>query len=417
MATRSMMGGKYLADKKTLVYPSGTVGGYGCIYALSTANIPVVALNAKRCSNFHSRFIREKHVVPDPIRDHESFVAWLIDYGKKQDEPPVLVMAEDLYAYIVHLYQDELRPYFRYPYISHDLLPNVFNKKAMRAVALQAGLTCPETVFAPLTGEMIAAWKHFPAVIKPLVSRFTFQGRKLTDAIRFPRLFGGKVVFANNTGEIQALSSRLTDLGIDFCLQRFVPGSDCNLLGIQFVADRSGDIPACSIARKVRQQPADFGTRCVSLSEYRQELHEFMRAYCQEADYFGPGCAEFKQGDDGRWYFMEVNPRFAFSIGTAVMKGINLPLQHYLLSTGQPLFSARQNDNGKYWIDIPGDIKGLCWRYGKKEWHLTIREIIRPYLWFTEAMFNWKDPVPGLWRIGGWILSSIRKGFTRLLRL
>jgi predicted ATP-grasp superfamily ATP-dependent carboligase len=352
-------------------------------------------------------------MVPDPRKDHEAFVAWLVDYGKKQDVPPVLVMAEDLYAYIAHLYQAELSPYFKYPYIKQDLLNNVFNKKFMYSVAQRSGITCPETVFAPLTKALIAGWRHYPAVIKPNVSRFTFDGRKLLDSIKFPTIFGGKVIFAHNAADIERLSSRLTDLGIDFCLQQFVSGKDSNLVNIQFVVDRAGNIPACSISRKFRQQPADFGTRCVSSSEYKPELYEYAKSYCREAGYCGPGVMEFKQGvDDGRWYFMEINPRFAMSNRTAVVQGINLPLQHYLLATGQELFTARQKDNGKFWIDIPGDFSGFQWRRGRKEWKLTFWEMAAPYLWFDEAVFNWQDPLPGIKRIRYWISGIIRKKFS-----
>ena len=74
-------------------------------------------------------------------------------------------------------------------------------------------------------------------------------------------------------------------------------------------------------------------------------------------------------------------------------------LQQYLLSTGQQLMSVVQHEDGRFWIDIPGDIQGLLWRRSKRQWRLSFWQIVKPYFSFREAVFNFKDPLPGFIRL------------------
>jgi methionine biosynthesis protein MetW len=367
-------------QSKALVYPADTVSGYGHIFSLGIADIHVVALSPQYCASFKSRYVKEKYLVPDPLNNHEAFVSWLIDYGKKQQNKPVLFLVEDVFAYIVSLYQDELAPYCLYPYIPHDKLDIFFNKKAMFKEAAKTNIVLPFTLFSPLVNEDVSNWNQFPAVMKPLVSRFTFADRRLVDAVKFPILFGGKAIQVSNKQELQYFALKLEQENVEYCIQKLIPGENSNIANIKFVSTQDGIIPSCFISRKIRQQPADFGTCCVSQSEYIKCIHEYAEKFC-------------------RWYFIEINPRLDYWISMSTLKGVNLPLQLYFLSTSQRLFVHKQLDNGRYWIDIPGDLKGLKWRRKHKEWSLSIRNFLRPYAYFNEAIFTIRDPLPGLIRL------------------
>lgn len=384
-------------ESKAVIYPACTISGYGHIFSLGIAGVHVVALSSNKCENFKSRYVKEKHIVPDPLINPENFVEWLIEYGKKQQIKPVLFLAEDVYAYIASLYKHELSPYYLYSYIDLDRLDIFFNKKIMFKEAEKAGIVLPITLFSPLTDEQISGWNYYPAVIKPLVSRFTFKDRKLVDFIKFPTLFGGKAIQVSNEKELQYYALKMNQENIEYCVQQFIHGENKNIANIKFVSMKNGFIPSCFISRKIRQQPADFGTCCVSQSEYIGSLHEDAEKFCKTTEYVGPGCMEFKWNlSDKKWYFIEINPRLDFWIRMATLKGVNLPLQLYLLTTSQQLLEVKQRDHGKYWIHIDGDLRGLKWRRKHKEWSVTILNFLRPYIYFDEAVFNLKDPLPGL---------------------
>jgi len=400
---------EFKKESKALIYPSSTVLGYAHIYSLGVTDIPVVALDARKCSNFKSRYVDEKYIIPDPLKDHEAFVDWLIEYGRKQEHKPVLFFAEDVYAYIASLYQDELKPYFLYPFIDRGKIDIFFNKKIMLKEATKTDINVPKTLFSPLTTIQVSQWKHYPALIKPLVSRFNFQGKKLIDIQKFVRTFGGKAVQISNQEELQHLMMRLIQENIEYCLQEYIPGDATCLATCMFVADGNGCVPSCFVNWKLRQQPEDFGTCCVAASKYIKILHDYVEQFTTVTKYTGPGGIEFKRNpNDQKWYFMEINPRSVFSLRMAPLNGVNLALQQYLLSTGQELFHTRQRDSGRYWIDIPGDLAGFRLRQKKRERRMKFWEIVKLYFYFNEAIFNWMDPHPGLIRMRETFLNVIK---------
>lgn len=390
-------GTEIIRKSKAVVYPAGTVSGYGHIFSLGVAGIPIVALNPAECANFKSRYVKECYVVPNPIHDHEAFVNWLIKYGQMQLNKPVLFLAEDLYAYIVSLYQDHLREFYFYPYIEPERLNIFFNKKLMIQAAVKAGLNVPYTLFSPLESEQVYGWDIFPAILKPSVSRFNFEGKKLVDVVKFPAIFGGKAIQVNNTIELTEVISKLKRENIDFFVQQLLPGENRNLVTIKFVTAKDHSIPSCFISRKIRQYPADFGTCTVGKSDYISEIQDYTERFCRFTKHIGASCIEFMWNqDDSKWYFIEINPRLDFWIRMSTLKGVNLPLQQYLLSTDQKMLTQKQVNGGKYWIDIEGDLKGYKWRKSNKKWSITIFQFLKPYIFFDEAIMNIKDPLPGL---------------------
>jgi D-aspartate ligase len=397
---------------KAVVYPARTVAGYGHIYSLGAAGIPVVALHPKWGFTFSSRYVKEHYVTPDAARRPDAFVDWLVRYGQDQPEKPVLFLAEDLYAFIASARAQSLSPFYRYPYIQPSHLPLFFDKRRMLREAEAAGLDVPPTLFSPLPSGWKLSWRHFPAVIKPTVSRFSFSGSQVLDRPTFPNVFGGKALLARGPEEAQTLVDEVQKQGFDFCLQRLVPGPNAHIYNVKFVADEMGYVPSCFISRKERQQPADFGTCCVAVSHYLEDLRRQAEAFCRRTGYCGPGGMEFKRDcDSGRFWFIEVNPRLDYWIRMATLKGVNLPAQQYRLSLGQELETLRQRDGGRAWIDIEGDWKGRRWRRRHPEHSVGWKEFLGPYRSFDEAVWNRNDPLPGLINFARMVPSLlIRRG-------
>lgn len=398
---------------KALVYPARTVAGYGYVYSLGFAGIPVVALHPKWGFTFASRYVKENHVTPDAARQPEAFVEWLVRYGQKQVDKPVLFLAEDLYAFIASAYAETLSQYFRYPYIPQHQLPVFFDKRRMLREAEAAGLDVPPTLFSPLRDDWRSSWRHFPAVVKPTVSRFSFSGSTILDRPPFPKIFGSKALLARDPQELEALAQAVESQGFEYCAQRLIPGPNAEIYNVKFVADQNGCVPSCFISRKQRQQPADFGTCCVAVSHYLEELRLQVEAFCRHTRYCGPGGMEFKrEPESGRFWFIEVNPRLDYWIRMAVLKGVNLPLQQYQLSLGQEMDKAMQRDGGPAWIDIEGDWKGKRWCRRHPEHSIDWKEFLKPYRSFDEAIWNRKDPIPGLLNFAR-MLPSLMKSALR----
>ncbi len=385
---------------KAVVYPAGTVSGYGHVYSLGTAGIAVVALHPRWCGTFTSRHVTERHVVPDAATSPERFLEWLRTFGRRQSELSVLFLAEDLYAYLASYYQQELKAYFLYPFVPQANLTTFFDKSEMYSNAGDAGLRVPKTLFPPLNAARITDWSHYPAVVKPLVSRFTIREDGARDAGRFPEVFGGKALVADDCDQLARVAAEVERLAIPCCVQEFVPGPEHNLYNVKFVAAADSTVPACFVSQKLRQYPADFGTCTVARACFREELRHVAEAFCRSTRYVGPGCIECKWHRDERtFHFIEMNPRLDYWIRMATLKGVNLPLQQYLLSSGQTLAPMRQLDDDRCWVDVTGDVKGLAWRRGRPDHAIRFLDALGPYRRFDEAVFNSRDPFPGALRL------------------
>ncbi|MGB7566305.1 MAG: hypothetical protein WBM07_00480, partial [Chitinivibrionales bacterium] len=132
---------------KAVIYPARTVSGYGHIYSLGIAGIPVTAIARMDCENFRSRYVCEKYIVADPHDGPPKFIDWLIQFGCRQETKPVLFMLEDPYAFIISIYHEQLRPFFHYSFIPLETIDVFFNKHAMYLKAAEAGLRVPNTIY------------------------------------------------------------------------------------------------------------------------------------------------------------------------------------------------------------------------------------------------------------------------------
>lgn len=383
--------------------------------SLGLAGVPVVALSSRRCDAFYSRYASERLIAPNPLEDHLAFVQWLADYGGRQQSKPVLFMAEDVYSYIVSAYQGQLAEHCLYPYLPVGALDRFFSKDVMLPYAERAGLYVPRWISRP-TRDQLEDWSDFPVVVRPLVSRFAFKNGELGDVVAFPKAFGSKALRADDRESLIEAANAVEHLGIEYFIQKMFIVPNSSLVTVKFVADREHVIPSVFIGRKIRQYPADFGTCTVGGSDYVDEIYDQATRFVMKSGYVGGGTIEFLWStDDRRWCFIEINPRLDFWVGIAVDKGVNLPFQQYLLSTGQRLLDVRQRDGGRYWVDFLGDLAALRCRKHLSDWPVTVREMVLPYLFFNEAVFNWRDPLPGILRLLRPCVGSVLRWLQRVL--
>ena len=255
---------------KAVIYPARTVSGYGHIYSLGTAGIYITALAHIGCSNFISRFVHEKWVVPDPRLDHDNFIDWLVENGKRQTVMPVLFMADDPYVYLACLYHDRLQEYYRFPYISPDTLDVFFHKGAMYRKASEAGIPVPRTIYPAEAQDSIDQWSSFPSVIKPVVSRFRFKGKTFIAIGTFPELYGSKALFAADRSQAREYLKGAEAAGIECCVQEYIPGDNPNLFTIYFVLSKAGaSLPFRRITRFVSALPISAPPRSAGQNRFR----------------------------------------------------------------------------------------------------------------------------------------------------
>ena len=145
------------------------------------------------------------------------------------------------------------------------------------------------------------------------------------------RLF--KAVVTGDAGRVEALARRCAEFGIDTIVARYVDGDDGDLYTFGGYA-RAGAVIAPFVGRKLAQRPHLRGLASVATLADAAEVAELGARFIAATAYTGEFQVEFKRDrQDGRYYFIEFNPRNWFWSRLAVLTGNNFHLTKYRAET------------------------------------------------------------------------------------
>jgi predicted ATP-grasp superfamily ATP-dependent carboligase len=390
-----------------VVYPSYSINSYGVIRALGEQGIPVLALDDVDSPHMRSRYV-ESMICPSATSETEKFIAFLTEIGAKFRTPPVLYMMEDVYYYLAHEYRELLEPRFRFPYMAHAAMLDCIDKQRSfeRLAMADPGIPLPGTWYPTTHAELnaIKADVTFPVVLKPLVSRFDFREGGIDKVMEFPQLFNNKAVQAESWEELVAHFTLVERHGIPCCVQELIPGGQDALVGATLYVDAQGQVHGNFTYSKLRQTPWDFGTMTLGRAIEAPEVAALSERVVKALNFTGICGIEFKyDARDGRYKFIEINPRGELWMNLAQHCGVNLPLLKYQDLIGQPQ-RATQTRFDKHLIDLRDDFslyfmryrhhRGAAYRLSLREW---LASVLQPGK-MEEVVFNWRDPKPGLLR-------------------
>jgi predicted ATP-grasp superfamily ATP-dependent carboligase len=137
---------------------------------------------------------------------------------------------------------------------------------------------------------------------------------------------------------------------------------------------------------------------CFGRSEENEVLTAHTLQLLRFLRYRGLASLEFKyRAQDGRYYFIEMNPRLPWYNSLFIEAQVNLPYLAYLDLTGNQrseAIGARQRD-GVYWVSFKANLGWLLLAPGRArvrlfEWLVSLVRA-RSYAWF-----DWRDPQPFL---------------------
>jgi D-aspartate ligase len=379
------------------------VNGYGVVRSLVRAGVGVVG--------FHSapeelgRFSRycESHYLP-PSLDEDEICKALIERGRRAGGKPVLFPTTDYHAFILAKYREELSKYFQYHWVDAVSLWRSVDKAQMSRVCRDAGVLAPRTYVTRPDEDLAQTVRQlpFPCLIKPNRSfHCAFPPGLKNYVARSPEAF---LAFYQAHPELK---------GTTVC-QEIIEGGDDNMFEWIVLVGRSGEPVAEFCARKLRQYLPGYGVMCFGRSEENELLAAQALQLLRSLDYRGLGSLEFKyRAEDGRYYFIEMNPRLSWFSALFVDAGVNFPYLAYLDLTEnqrpEPI-RARQR-NGVYWISFADDLRWFRrarreGRVGLLSWLRSVARA-RSYAWF-----DWRDPIPFLLAAADFLSTSLR----RLLR-
>ena len=360
--------------------------GLGAVRSLGRLGIPVNGLDSDpSMPGFKSRFCIAK-LCPDPVHQPDKLVQFLLNEGRRLQNPGIIFPATDAFVLFLSRYRDDLSKYFRFALPSSNVLEAIVNKRRQYELAEQVGTPYPPT-FYPETMDDVQRIKNeveYPAFIKPYYGHLWRE--------KFGGNHKGFKVFTPQ--ELLTRFEEIFPTGLQAMVQSLILGPNTNHYKVNVYMNTVGEPLAVFTLRKIRQYPTEFGVGTLVESVHYPELVDLGLKFFEGIGYRGIGSIEFKKDErDGKLKMIELNPRLWWQNIQATVCGINFPLIQYLDLTGQlPVLQTTFPEGVKWW-DAQADFQAF-WDYFRRG-ELSVFEWIRS--WIGAKAFNtfaWDDLGP-----------------------
>jgi len=288
-------------------------------------------------------------------------------------------------------FREELRDY-RVSIPPRDCLTRVLDKGSLVQAANAAAVAVPRTMVAHNAQELqrVPDQIGFPCVVKP-VSSYLWRGEGKWQTVGCRKAFR-----SDRWEELKTEYERVAQVNPDVLVQEWIPGSAREIVILGGYFGERSELLGHFCARKLVQEPDDFGTGCVVQNVDLHELVEPSMRLCKSLGYRGMAEIEYKRDENtGEYKLIEINTRHWDWHQLGQMSGINLTRVAYGDLTGCKLESRTSNQPGGKWV--AEDSLLLHSASGIYKRRMTIRAALRqisgPKIF---GIFRWADPMPFL---------------------
>lgn len=327
-------------------------------------------INSARYSKYCDKFV----LYPDPIRNEDLFIDFIVKYIKLNQIKVLLPMGDILTEIIVNNYS-HLKT------ITNILVPDAKtfgiarDKQKTLEVAKRIGICIPKMYnIEDIKNEKTVS---YPIVIKPRIGTGSV-GMKIAnnkkEAIQYYEMI-------NSQFKSPLLQEMIPDVGEHF---------QANLL-----FDKNHKLRASCVKKKIRQFPIHGGPSTFFKTVSHEEVHDLSVNLLERINWVGPAEVEYMiDPRNGEPTLMEINPRLSATIRLSSFVGVDFP---YLIAKSALEEEIEVIKNTKFdyycqWL-IPGDLLNFLFNskrfeqeygyfFNKPEnlCHMTfLREDIAPY--------------------------------------
>jgi len=374
---------------------------------LAGTGLRVVGLSADR--SVYGNFTRhcEVRFAPDSQSEPEQLAEFLRKIAPELSGA-VIFPTRDADVVFLDRYRDVLKEY-RLSIPSHDTLKNVLDKNILARIAHKIGVPAPQTMVANNVQELEQASRKigFPCVVKP-VSSYMWRGTGKWETVGCRKAFR-----VDDWQQLKTEYLRVAPVHSEVLIQEWIPGSmkDIAVMGGYF--GRDSDALGYFCARKLVQEPEDFGTGCVVQNLELREIIDPSLRLCKELNYRGMAEIEFKRDENGQYKLIEINTRHWDWHELGHMSGINLSRVAYSDLTGVKLESSTARRTGGKWVAEDSllllSAAGILHR--KLKLRALMRELSGPKMF---GIFRWADPMPFLHYLGSMLPGMSRMAIRKI---
>lgn len=340
-----------------------------------------VASHKPRAQSFASRYCALALAAPSPITERPAYVDWLLETLRRGRYDATLCF-EEATADILNAHRDRVQKLTGCPTPSREIFLTADRKDRVARLASQLGILVPATHELERIEDAadLAARLDFPVIVKGVHS----SGGQQVELVRES---------ANLVATVRRLAALRCDPTLPLpIVQQYVEGRGYGVTALV----RRGDPVAVfmhrrlaehDVARGVRFAHGAPGAQSVDEPEMRQPGLALLKALCWD----GVAMVEFKRSRrDGRFYLIEVNPRFVGSLELAIAAGVDLPWLYAQMAAGRPVVGPNRYRVGlRYRWLVAKNVAGLL--ENPVGWVLGAVSIVLPGV---RSDLSFRDPRP-----------------------
>lgn len=401
---------KPLPPPTTAHSPKGAVGavviggdyqGLGIVRSLGSRGIPVCVVDDEHSISRFSRYATHNVKLAN-LRDERVVVENLLDIGQKLNlQGWILYPTREELVAAISRNREKLGEQFRVPTPRWESVQWAWDKRNAYRLARELGIPTPITHYPREVADLAELDNCLPPfVIKPAIKEHFFYATK------------AKAWRANTYAELKTLFSKASDLAGagEIMVQELIPGG-----GRQQFAYcaffRNGGPVGKMVARRWRQHPLQFGRASTYVETVELPiLEELSERFLRKIHYYGLVELEYKLDlRDGQYKLLDVNARTWGYHSLGPRAGVDFSYMLYTDQVGLPVACCK-GQPGIGWMrattDLPAAFMALLAR------DLDMKSYLRSLMnCNVEAVFSYKDPLPGLAEVLLVPYLAIKRGF------
>jgi predicted ATP-grasp superfamily ATP-dependent carboligase len=336
---------------------------------------------------FRSRYAKSL-LCPNPDKEPDNWVAFMISLADAMGEKPVLIAAADIFVSAIGRHAKVLGEHFIFSEKGCTLQAELSTKEKQYALAREYGLPSPRSSYIQTMQELedFCEAARFPVLLKPRSHR---EWESLPKDLP---LSGRKTISATTREELLAHYRSVCSLVPQAVAQEEIVGPDSAKYCYLSVYAQSGQRLGACVVQELRAYPLLYG--CATLVEpvVDDEIDTVCNNFLSALGFIGICEIELKRDSrDGRVLLIEVNPRVSGTGDCSRYTGVETGYLHYLDLIGQtpsPVVPTRFRFRH---IMLVADLTAFP-KYldqGLVGWWEWIRSLSGPIEFFD---FDWRDP-------------------------
>lgn len=378
----------------------GDYQGLGIVRSLGRRGIPCVLIDDEYCVGSISRYTAHS-VHFKRLREPEALLEAVHSVGKRYGlEGWVLYPTRDETVAAFSQARAELGSFFRVPTPDWDTVKYAWDKRNMHQLLKDLNIPGPRTCHPESLEQLEEIDFAPPYVLKPAIKEHFFYKTK------------AKAWRADDKEELRRLyklASSHSGPG-NMLVQELIPGDGRQQFSY-CAFFKEGRALASMVAQRRRQHPPEFGRASTYVITCENSMVEsYGEQFLKAINHYGLAEVEFKFDDRQQQYKLhDVNLRTWGYHSIGPLAGVDFPYLLYLDQLGESVSACRANP-GVRWVrtltDIPASFLDIIGgRLTLSDYGASLASPI------TEAVFDFRDPFPGIFEIGLLPYLMYRRGF------